>query len=130
MGGNLDLREVFFSASGRLARTPFWMAMAVVLAPAILYAAIDSVTLHWVTGWFVYPALIYVAACVMSKRLHDRGRSGWFAAPIIAAVIAVFSAPLSFFDFVWGVVLIWAVVELAVLPGEQGANRFGTNPAV
>lgn len=128
MGGGMDLGEVFLSAKGRLGRSSFWIAAAVVLLPALLYGSIDSITLHWVTGWFVYPVLIYVGVCVLSKRLHDRGRSGWLAAPVVAAIIALSSAPLSFFDFAWGLVLVWAVVELAMLPGEQGANRFGLNP--
>ena len=32
-------------------------------------------------------------------------------------------------DFLFARVIIWAVVELGVLGGEQGANRFGVNPA-
>ncbi len=128
MGGNLDLRELFFSATGRCARPLFWVATVVLLAIFGFYEAVDSATLHWVTGWFVYPALIYPAVCVLSKRLHDRGRSGWFAALVIAAIIAVTSSPFSFFDLAWNLVLLWAVVELGLMPGEQGANRFGVNP--
>lgn len=128
MGGNLDLRELFFSADGRVARGPAWVAAIVLLFPFALYQAVDSVTLHWVTGWLVYPAVIYMGVCVLSKRLHDRGRSGWFAAPIVLAAIAVTSGPFGFFDFAWSLVLVWALVELGLMPGEQGANRFGVNP--
>ena len=128
MNSATDLREVFLASNGRLARTPFWVAAAVVLIPGLLYTAVDSSTLHWATGWVVYPALIYCGVCVLSKRLHDRGRSGWFSAAIIPALIGVFSWPFNFFDFVWCLILVWAVVELFVLEGEQGANRFGLNP--
>ena len=60
-----------------------------------LYEAITGPTLQWLTGWFVYPALIFCGACVLSKRLHDRGRSGWWAALILFAVAIVFIAVLT-----------------------------------
>ena len=65
---------------------------------------------------------------MLSKRLHDRGRSGWWAALILAAVVAVWPHPAGFLDFLFFLVLVWAFVELAVMPGEQGANRYGLNP--
>ena len=43
-------------------------------------------------------------------------------------MMAAFPHTPGFFDFIFGLVLIWAVVELAVLTGEQGANRFGASP--
>jgi uncharacterized membrane protein YhaH (DUF805 family) len=128
MGGGLDLRELFFSADGRSSRTPFVLGAAVLLVLLLLYQSIDSSTIHWLTGWFVYPLLAYPGVCVLSKRFHDRGKSGWFALPVILGMISVISAPLGFFDFFWSIVLLWAVVELGAMPGEPGANRFGVSP--
>lgn len=128
MNNSTDWRELLLSADGRLARTPFWIVAGILLALAIFYEAVAGDTLHLVTGWVVYPALLYCAACVLSKRLHDRGRSGWYAALVLAALIAIWTAPLRFTDFIFAVVLVWATVELAVLRGEVGANRYGANP--
>ena len=128
MTGQIDWVELFFSSSGRLARGPFLIAAVILFALLALFEAITGTTLRWLTGWFVYGGLIFSAACVLSKRLHDRGRSGWWAAVIIAAIIAVWPYPEGFFDFLFAVVIVWAVVELGVLPGEQGANRYGPNP--
>ena len=72
-------------------------------------------------------ALLFTGACVLSKRLHDRGRSGWWAAVILLAAVAVHDT-IEFWDFPFVLVLVWAIVELGVLAGEQGANRFGPNP--
>jgi uncharacterized membrane protein YhaH (DUF805 family) len=47
---------------------------------------------------------------------------------ILAALFAVWPWPVGFLDFLFGLVLIWAVVELAVMGGEPGANRYGPNP--
>ena len=132
MNGRIDWAELFLSATGRLARTPFVIAAVAVLSLIALYEAVVHTTLHWLTGWFVYPAVIYAGACLLSKRLHDRGRTGWWAAPIIVALIAIWPRPEGFLDFVFGLIVVWAVVELGVMGGERGANRFGppARPAV
>ena len=124
----MGFAELFFSAQGRAPRLPSLIAAAVLLGLAALYEALVGSTLHWITGWVVYPALFYAGACVLSKRLHDRGRSGWWAALILASVVAVWPHPVGFLDFLFFLVLVWAFVELAVMPGEQGANRYGLNP--
>jgi len=128
MYGRINWAELFLSSTGRLARTPFLVSAAAMLVLILMYEAVVHTVLHWLTGWFVYPAAIYVGACLLSKRLHDRGRSGWWAAPIIVALIAAWPRPDGFFDFLFSVLLIWAVVELGVMGGEMGANRFGPNP--
>jgi uncharacterized membrane protein YhaH (DUF805 family) len=132
MNGRIDWAELFLSATGRLARTPFVIGAVAVLGLIALYEAVVHTTLHWLTGWFVYPAVIYAGACLLSKRLHDRGRSGWWAAPIIVALVAVWPRPEGFLDFLFGLIVVWAVVELGVMGGERGANRFGppARPAV
>jgi len=128
MGGGIDWAELFFSGAGRSSRAPFLIAVAVLVAVAAVYESVVGPTLHWITGWFVYPALFFCGACVLSKRLHDRGRSGWWAAPILFGLVAVWPQPRGFLDFLFGLILIWAVVELGVLAGEQGFNRYGPNP--
>ena len=128
MQGQMDWSELFFSGAGRAPRGPSLIAAAVLLVIAILYEAIVGATLHWLTGWIVYPALFFSGACVLSKRLHDRGRSGWWAALILFAVLAVWPRHDSFFDLIFALVLIWAAIELGAMPGETGANRYGPNP--
>ncbi|HEY0649824.1 DUF805 domain-containing protein [Phenylobacterium sp.] len=124
----MGFAELFLSAQGRAPRLPSLIAAAVLLGLAALYEALVGATLHWITGWFVYPALFYAGACALSKRLHDRGRSGWWATPTLVSVVAVWPHPAGFLDFVFFLVLVWAFVELALMPGEQGANRYGVNP--
>lgn len=124
----MSFGELFLSAQGRASRLPSLIAAAVLLGLAALYEALVGATLHWITGWVVYPALFYAGTCVLSKRLHDRGRSGWWAALILVSVVAVWPHPAGFLDFLFFLVLVWAFVELALMPGEQGANRYGVNP--
>ena len=128
MNGQVVWSELFFSAAGRSSRSPAVIAAAILLTLAVFYEAVAPSTLHWLTGWFVYPVLFYCGACVLSKRLHDRGRSGWWAALVLIATVAVWPQPSSFFDFFFTLVLIWAAVDLGAMPGEAGTNRYGPNP--
>lgn len=128
MTGQYDWIELFFSSAGRLARGPFLLAALVLVVILTLYEAVTGPTLTLLTGWLFYPAMLFAAACVLSKRLHDRGRTGWLAAVILLALIAVWPAPAGLFDFLFSLVIVWAIVELGVLSGEQGANRYGPNP--
>lgn len=123
-----DWAALFFTANGRLGRAPFLIGAAVLIALGALYEAAAGVTIHWLTGWFVYPALIYGGACVLSKRLHDRGKSGWWAAAILFALVAVWQPPMNPADVLLSLLLVWAVVELGVMGGEPGTNRYGANP--
>lgn len=128
MNGQIDWRALFLSAAGRAARGPSLLAVALLVAAAAVYESVVGNVLHWLTGWFVYPALIYAGACVLSKRLHDRGRSGWLAAPILFAIVACWPHPDSFLDFLFAAIVLWAVIDLGAMPGEAGTNRFGPNP--
>jgi uncharacterized membrane protein YhaH (DUF805 family) len=93
-----------------------------------VYEAVAGPTMKLLTFWFVYPLLIASGACVLSKRLHDRGRSGWWAALVLLAMILIWRAPNGARILLALPVIIWSVVELGILSGEQGANRFGPSP--
>ena len=128
MEGRIGWTDLFWTASGRLARTPFLIGCAILIAGAAIYEAWVGATVHWLTGWLVYPALLYMGACVLSKRLHDRGRSGWWAALVLFALVAVWPTPHGWGALIFSLILFWAVIELGVMHGEDGANRFGPSP--
>lgn len=128
MNGQLNWAELFFSSTGRLARTPFVVAGAALFAIAYLFLVVTPGAVLSLIGWIVYPALLIMGCCLLAKRLHDRGRSGWWAAIVIIALIAVWPLPETFFDFIFAAIVVWAVVELGIMPGEAGANRFGPSP--
>jgi len=125
MNGKIDWGNLFFSAAGRGRQLHFLIGAAVLLLLLFLYDSAVKGALQFVTGWIVYPVLLWMGACVLSKRLHDRGRSGWWSAVILLAVVMVWPTPTGFFDFVAVLVLVWAVVDLGVMPGERGDNRYG-----
>ena len=128
MNGRLDWTELLFSSAGRLSRAPFMLAGATLIIVGVLYEALLTPPARWVIGILVYPFLLFCGVSITAKRLHDRGRSGWWAAVVLAAVVAVWTSQQNYLDFLFSLVLVWAAVELCAMPGEQGANRFGPNP--
>jgi uncharacterized membrane protein YhaH (DUF805 family) len=124
MNSKIDWSELFFSSTGRAGQMPSIIAGAVLLLVFAFYRSVVSGPLEFL-NWIVYPVLLYCGACVLSKRLHDRGRSGWWAAVILLALVMVLPRPQGFFDFVAAMVLIWALIDLCVMPGERGDNRYG-----
>jgi uncharacterized membrane protein YhaH (DUF805 family) len=124
-----DWRDTFLSASGRLARAPFYVAAAILIAAVALYQSVAHDTAEWwLGGLVVYLPALFCGVCIVSKRMHDRGRSGWWAALVMMALVALWPTPNGFFGPLFLIAAIWAVVELFVMPGEQGANRYGVNP--
>ena len=126
MNTRIDWPELFFSSSGRVGRLPFLLAAVSLIVMLALYQSAlgDNVF----TGVFAYPLLFFSGACVLSKRLHDRGRSGWWTAVILFAFIMIWPRPEGLLDFLGLAVIAWAIVELGLMSSEQGANRFGPNP--
>ena len=129
MNGGLEgWRELFGSPVGRCSRARFWVAASALMSLLILYDVVTTPTLKLLTFWFAYPALLASGACVVSKRLHDRGRSGWWAALVLLAMILIWRTPEGGRFILALPVMVWSVVELGLLTGEQGANRFGPSP--
>ena len=126
MRPGLDWTELFFSSAGRLSRAPFILAGVTLVVLGGLYEALAPA--RWAIGILVYPFLLFCGVSITAKRLHDRGRSGWWAVIVMAAVVAVWTSQQNYLDFLFSLVLIWAAVELGAMPGEQGANRYGPNP--
>jgi|APCry1669189534_1035231.scaffolds.fasta_scaffold68490_1 uncharacterized membrane protein YhaH (DUF805 family) len=126
-GGPSNWGLLFFSSSGRLPRLPFLVAMAVIIGALLLFENAVPQILQTLTAIVFYAGLLFCSACVLSKRLHDRGRSGWWAALVLLAFGMVWPHP-SGVRGLFLLVIIWSVVELGLMPGEEGANRFGLNP--
>ena len=123
----INWSDVYFSASGRIGQVGFIIGVVSLWVGLALFQAIVQGDLRFL-GWVFYPGLIGSASCVLSKRLHDRGRSGWWATPIIIAFIMVWPIPKQFLDFLGVLMLLWTIIDLGFMPGERGENRYGPNP--
>jgi len=120
--------DLFLTSSGRIGRIAFIMGAGLVLA---LWAAFDLLAplrARDLVGWIVAAALLYSAACILSQRLHDRGRSGWWSGPILLVFAMTWPRPQAPFDWVALGLLLVVAVDLALLPGQKAFNRYGAPP--
>ena len=124
------MKELLFSAKGRIARGQYWKGVLITLAVGFVAfvlamilggifggastASADGGVSFSVTGVAAIPVLAFgvfatwSGICLGIKRCHDRDRSGAFV--ILSAL------PL---------VNLWYFVEVAFLRGTVGPNRYG-----
>jgi uncharacterized membrane protein YhaH (DUF805 family) len=95
---------------------------------AALFPHVATIMMTMVFAWF------FVAASI--KRLHDRNRSGWWIIPFVFAT-GIYSQFGDWLGGSWPAALvgltvligsIWGGVEMYVLKGTRGPNRFGPDP--
>ena len=120
--------DLFLTSSGRISRIAFVLGGGLLLALWAGFDLLAPLKARDLVGWLVAAALLYGGACVLSQRLHDRGRSGWWSGPILLAVAMAWPLPQAPLDWVAAVVLVLVAVDLALLPGQKAFNRHGASP--
>jgi uncharacterized membrane protein YhaH (DUF805 family) len=154
----MDWNWLLFSFEGRINRAKIWLAAFIWFATVFSFMTIwlwviagilraTGHDLHFVSTSTMHPAFyllgfpllvvgIWLFAATAIKRLHDRGKSGWWVAPFFIAsgllsklsdwldnpILASLVGALGF-----GLSL-WCFVELFCLSGARGPNRFGPDP--
>ncbi len=147
------IARLFFSFRGRAARAPFWFVWVFWVA---LTQAIDAVWdvgkipaklagANQLVMGLITLALLVSCLAVCIRRLHDRDKSAWWMVPygivapaleVLAMGSAVYSGPTIALYTVQTIGLLvasvalwlWALVDLGVMPGTAGPNRFGPAP--
>lgn len=111
---------VFFGLSGRISRTVYWHAYAVLISlNSVLIGQLiggEQASYHAVAQAISPPlviATLFTNIAIAVKRLHDSGWNGFFALLLVVPIVN--------FGFT-----IW----IGLLPGTPGPNRFGTTPDV
>ena len=137
----LDLKDLYLTPHGRLGRQTYWLALAGLVVANLVAGLIP------VIGSLVALALLWPCACVIAKRLHDMGRSGWpaFALTFPCAILGLFAALVALMTAdlttaglalaAAGVVaVVGSLVGLAglvlivwagVAPSQRGVNAYG-----
>ena len=73
------------------------------------------------TGWAVLFALLFAGCCLVTRRLHDLGRAGWWTFLYLGLFVGAWPRPRSWL----AAVLAMLALELALRPGQARPNRFG-----
>ncbi len=108
--GNVDIAYLFTSIEGRISRQQWWVGVGILfgiwLISAVLLGRDGLIP-------FIIGILIGLAGIMLHiKRCHDRDKSGWWCLLLLVPVVN----------------FIWAIIDLGILPGSIGANRFGPDP--
>jgi uncharacterized membrane protein YhaH (DUF805 family) len=145
----MNLGNVYTGFDGRISRKTFWHAMVVlvVVVLSILAASLWAVGERdyfaiRLNGFVLTLAFLYPMFAVWVKRLHDRGRPGYmvvvFLVPWllhqITNLTGITGDPTNFNSMdvlFFGINLllaIWFVVDLGILRGTTGPNKYGPDP--
>ncbi len=106
----IDFQYLFMSSEGRISRQPWWIGVGI-----LFVAGIIAILIFGTDGLlaFVVQILLMIAGLMLHiKRCHDRDKSGWW-------VLLMFVPLVGF---------IWAIIDLGILEGTPGDNRFGPDP--
>lgn len=149
--GGYDFATAMFSFNGRLRRQHFWISWLILLGAGVV--------LGWIPflGLLLSIVMIWPNLAITVKRLHDMGKTGWFALiPWVANVVGFFmivgavgtaiitnpqafenedpAAALSMLGSMMGGLSLMLLAGLAFLlwigitDSQRGDNKFGTNP--
>ncbi len=129
--------DLLLGFEGRLSRSGFCIA-ALTLA-AIVYLTLECAAgLPGMLGGFVtgiaYSKALYPAAALTAKRLQDRDKGIayvylFLGIPVLISIINMLTADLRnplviALSALYLTIVLWALIELLMLPGSRGTNRF------
>jgi uncharacterized membrane protein YhaH (DUF805 family) len=146
----MDYAWLLFRFKGRINRARYLVVeLALLTLWVILWLGLPlNLSLQWeALRWVVAITMIWINTATMVKRLHDRNRSGWWAAAILVVDRLSYLYYGLFFGLYFGVDIstakelllvmlavalsllqTWIVIELFFLIGTDGPNRFGPDP--
>jgi len=135
---------------GRLRRRDFWIGLILLLLIEIalsfglagMMRPTGATPIENAAGWLALAILLWGSAALIVKRLHDRDKSAlWYPlfglAPALCYQLGVIYSsnisnvlsPAQQGFWLLGLLLwIWALIELGLLKGTVGPNRFGPDP--
>lgn len=90
----MTFEQLFVDPRGRTSRAAFLPALLVIIAVVLFYALLARGR----TGQFCLLVLVYPAAVLHARRLHDLGRSSWLLAPPVTLLLLSFGIWLKYLD--------------------------------
>ena len=113
-------RHFLLSRNGRIPRSFYWLRYTlpyflislVLIVLDIVLGLYDSYVGIGMFSTLFQIIAIWPSIAVAAKRCHDRGRSGWF---LLIGLVPVIGS-------------IWLFIDIGLLRGTVGDNRFGPDP--
>ena len=126
--------DLFLSFNGRIPRSKFWIGLLVLIVvnwilmailgmvfgtsmvmtadPANAEQAMEQMSAMFIPMMIAMIIMLYPSLAVYTKRRHDRGKSGWWSLIMFIPIAGI----------------IWFIVELGILRGTDGPNKYGPDP--
>ncbi|MBX9825263.1 MAG: DUF805 domain-containing protein [Xanthobacteraceae bacterium] len=137
----MNFVNLFISPSGRINRAKFWIAVLILAAIGVLFAAMvvfsgegkGAIIVNAIVSLLIAAAGILIGI----KRLHDRNKSGWwillfYVAPFVMLSIGYAagtdSLPSNILGLLALAIYLWSLIELGCLRGTIGQNKYGPDP--
>lgn len=130
----MTLQQWLFSINGRIGRRDFWIWIGIwVIAMVVLFSLAGGGMLSLQTAAFMLVCLLWPTAAVTVKRLHDRGKSGFWALMMIVAwmllagnwVMLTGIWEWAVGRFIPTLIMVMMFIDLGAFVGTQGENKFG-----
>jgi uncharacterized membrane protein YhaH (DUF805 family) len=141
-----DLFEFLFGSSGRINRAQYWRSLVICSIAALLGIVIVLTGAGLGVPLFLMAAIVFIpwllwGFAISTERLHDRRKSAWWLLLfyLLPAGLSQFAEVLGFAGAA-GTVLqyalalaafaltIWGFVEIGLLRGTAGPNKYGPDP--
>ena len=154
--GQTGLKWLLTSYEGRIKRATFWASILSLLVVFLLLQFLLAVMVYgnmetgmqamqlarsmqfsslspaFNIGYITLSlAALFFTSAIYTKRLHDRGRTGWIAllifVPHITAFLVLSTGQLAF-GFVNVIISLYLLIELGCLKGQLHDNQYGKSP--
>ena len=136
---NTGVARLWFGFSGRANRAKYWLVAAInvaIMTVLTVVAIVGNAPALWIVFIIAILVLVVSSVAVSIRRLHDRGKSGWWVLVFIfvpGLLNGVGSrlddpVPMMILSLAGLAISIWALVELGFLRGTQGDNAYGPDP--
>lgn len=107
---SIDWKFLFADYEGRINRQLWWIGVGVIFAVSLIINFL--IGSEGLVQLLLGILLLLAGLALHIKRCHDRDKSGWWCLLLLIPLVG----------------FIWAVVDLGILEGTKGANRFGPDP--
>ena len=130
----MGIQQWLFSFKGRIGRRDFWVWIVLwVACMTLLFTLANEGMLGFQMAAFILVCLIWPTACVMVKRLHDRGRHGaWGLLMILAWILlsgnwAGLNATSGWLlgRLIPVAIIVTMLIDMGAFVGTQGENKYG-----
>jgi uncharacterized membrane protein YhaH (DUF805 family) len=142
----MDFKYLFTSFDGRINRAKWWAGVVIlgIINIVLSFIVVEIFGLGFLgrlLGFVIFIALLYFTYAACAKRFQDRDKPGIMAAyalgallltNLLAALGLTGTQQLTALGWVCALVNLgvglWFLIELGILKGTPGPNRFGGDP--